>query len=135
MGRWPRALPALLLILPFIPFLAGLVPQADLAGAALLGLAAIAAPGLAGVLQPGAQRAPHIALRFVAGAFFLNLLAMITRDIMHVEVSPVSYSLILGASTVLTGFAGILHGGQFPQPHAGTAALGFAGFIAAWISG
>jgi hypothetical protein len=135
MERLPRALAALLLTLPFVPFLTGLVPQADLAGAALLGLAAIGAPGLAGVLQPGAQRAPHIALRFVAGAFFLNLVAMITRDLTHVEVSPVSYSAILGAWTVVTGFAGVMQGGQFPKPHPGTAALGLAVFVAAWISG
>ena len=135
MTTLPGAFAALLLILPFAPFLAGLVPQADLAGAALLGLAAIAAPGIAGILQPGAERAPHLALRFVAGAFFLNLLAMITRRVTGMDLTPVSYSMILGAWTVLAAFVGMLRGGKFPTPHLGTAAIGGAAFVMACIAG
>ena len=133
--RWPGALAALLLILPFMPFLAGFVPSADLAGAALLGLAAIGAPGLAGVVQPGAGSAPNIALRFLAGAFFLNLAAMITRRILGMDVSPISYAVILGAWTVLAGVVGTMRGGRFPTPHLGTVAIGCAAFVAAGIAG
>lgn len=135
MRTLPGAFAAPLLLLPFAPFLAGFVPQADLAGAACLGLAAIAAPGIAGVLQPGGERAPHIALRFVAGAFLLNVLAMITRRVTGMDLTPVSYSMILGAWTVLAGFVGMLHGGRFPRPHLGTATIGVVAFVMACIAG
>jgi hypothetical protein len=132
---WPRALAALLLILPFLPFFAGFVPKNDLAGAALLGLAAIVAPGLAGVAQPGVERAPHVALRFLAGAFLLNLAAMITRRILGIDASPMSYAAILAAWTVPAGVAGVIRGGRFPVPHLATVAVGIAAFLASCIAG
>jgi hypothetical protein len=132
---WPRAFAALLLLLPFLPFFAGFAPNSNFAGAALLGLAAIVAPGLAGVVQPGVERAPHVALRFLAGAFFLNLAAMITRRILGIDATPMSYAAILAAWTALAGVAGMIRGGRFPAPHLATVAVGIAAFLTSCIAG
>jgi hypothetical protein len=130
-----RAFAALLLGIPFAPLLAGVVPRNDVFGAALLSAAAIGAPGVAGVLYPGGMRAPHLAVRFLAGAFLLNLAALITRRAAGIEATPASYAAILGAWTVLAGAAGLLRNGRLPSFHPATAALGGAAFLLAFVAG
>jgi hypothetical protein len=71
----------------------------------------------------------------LAGAFFLNLAAMITRRILGIDASPMSYAAILAAWTVPTGVAGMLRGGRIPTPHLATIAVGITAFLVSCVAG
>ncbi len=83
--------------------------------AILVALVGVVVPGVAGVLQPGSSRAPHVGTRFLAGAALLGLATMVLRRATGLAPGPLAYGGILLALSLSAGFIGVRRGGRLPR--------------------
>ena len=96
------SLTALVLALPYVPFLLGARPGGWV-GAVLLGLAAMAAPGWVGVVAGKGTGAPRKLVAALLAAALLNVAAAVVLKVLSVPPEPRSFAAALGGLTVIGG--------------------------------
>ena len=104
------------LALPYLPFLLGARPQAGPGAATLLALAAIVAPGAAGLLLGRGRGSARRFVHALTGAALANVGAAILLRGLGVPPDPGPFAAALGTLTVAGGIVGAARGGDVPDP-------------------
>ncbi|MDP6528600.1 MAG: hypothetical protein QF819_00100 [Gemmatimonadota bacterium] len=124
-----------LLALPYAPFALGWTPGGGGAGVVLVCVAALVAPGAAGMLLPGSAGTAGRFVRALGVAAVLQIAAIGVLRIAGVQPTPRTLAIALGAITVATGLVGVGRGGTLPglRRNAAAVAVAAAAFtLAAW---
>lgn len=136
-GRWTAiAATGVGLSLPYWPFVFGYQAGESAAAACLLGLAAVAAPAVAGMLWARGRGAARLFVHGLAAAALANVTVALLGKGLGIAPSSTSFAGALGLLTSLVGAVGVARGGSLPDPrrHALGWVLGLGVFAGtAWV--